>query len=201
MSYLIQILSSVSLISLIILISRKIPILMQLPRQPEVTAPHQTIWQWLVKLKLSEYFILLINLLEKGLRKIRVVFLRVDNLFIQLIQKTREKSQVLNIRYEAWIKQLTTRKVRVRHEEEKEKTLLVRDLRAEEEILIRAIAKNPRDIASYRKLGDLYIEQKNYSDAREAFNRILKINPVDEEAMVRLEEIAKINSAADDRME
>jgi len=189
MAYILQILILIGFVGALTIVIRKVPVLMKLPKHPEVVAPHQTIFQWLIHLKLSEYFIILANLLEKGLRKLRVIFLRIDNFFIQLIQKTREKSQVLTIRYEAWIKQLTTRKVHVRHEDEREKILPVRDLKAEEEALIKAIANDPKNVTGYKKLGNIYLEQKNYHDALEAFKQALKLNPADEDARRKIEDI------------
>ena len=59
----------------------------------------------------------------------------------------------------------------------------------EEKQCVDLITQNPKDIEAYRTLGFLYLNQKNYSDARACFRQILKINPEDEEVKRKLEEI------------
>ncbi|HFC76946.1 MAG TPA: tetratricopeptide repeat protein [Candidatus Moranbacteria bacterium] len=46
-----------------------------------------------------------------------------------------------------------------------------------ENILIERIAIDPRDIEAYERLGDYYISQKNYKDAKECYRQVLKLNP------------------------
>jgi len=62
-------------------------------------------------------------------------------------------------------------------------------IREKEKECIDAIAENPKDVENYRTLGFLYLNQKNYNDARACFRQILKINPEDEEIERKLEEI------------
>lgn len=59
----------------------------------------------------------------------------------------------------------------------------------EEKKYIDMIADNPKDGSAYRGLGFIYLNQKNYSDARACFRRALKLNPQDEEVKNKLEEI------------
>lgn len=54
---------------------------------------------------------------------------------------------------------------------------------------INKIVKNPRDITSYRKLGDLYLEVKNYTDAIESYKMVLKLKPDDLEIKTKLNNI------------
>jgi len=46
-----------------------------------------------------------------------------------------------------------------------------------EEILIERIAVNPRDIEAYERLGEYYVDIKNYDDAKECFKQVIKLNP------------------------
>jgi Flp pilus assembly protein TadD len=46
-----------------------------------------------------------------------------------------------------------------------------------EKYLIQSIAKNPADPKLYNKLGIIYLEQKNYADAKDAFAEVLKLEP------------------------
>ena len=51
------------------------------------------------------------------------------------------------------------------------------------------IAQNPKNKEAYRALGFIYLSQKNFSDARACFRRVLKLNPEDGEVKNKLEEI------------
>jgi len=46
-----------------------------------------------------------------------------------------------------------------------------------EEALIERIAVNPKDMEAYERLGEYYMETKNYIDAKECFKQVLKLNP------------------------
>ncbi len=71
------------------------------------------------------------------------------------------------------------------------------DLLAKDEFLesekkyIEMISLDPKNINAYRGLGNLYIAQKNYSDAKQTFEYILKLNKLDDEAYAGLGKIAE----------
>lgn len=65
----------------------------------------------------------------------------------------------------------------------------------EEKKYIDLISKNPKDVDAYRALGFIYLEQKNYSNARACFRRVLKKRPEDETVKNKLEEIRGLRSA------
>jgi len=54
---------------------------------------------------------------------------------------------------------------------------------------INKIVKNPKDITAYRKLGDLYMEVKNYKDAIESYKMVVKLKPDDIDTKSKLEDI------------
>ena len=65
----------------------------------------------------------------------------------------------------------------------------------DEKKYIDVIAKNPKDVDAYRALGFIYLEQKNYSNARACFRRVLKKRPEDEGVKKKSEEIRGLRSA------
>lgn len=57
---------------------------------------------------------------------------------------------------------------------------------------INKIVKNPKDVTSYRKLGDLYMEVKNYKDAIESYKMVVKLKPDDIDISNKLENVKKL---------
>ncbi len=58
-----------------------------------------------------------------------------------------------------------------------------------EETLIERIAINPRDIEAYERLGDYYFEQKNFEDARECYEQVLKLSPINYKVQIKLRKL------------
>ncbi len=52
------------------------------------------------------------------------------------------------------------------------------------------IVANSRDIEAYKKLGELYVDMKNYPDALEAFTYVVKLKPSDTLANRRIKDLA-----------
>lgn len=52
------------------------------------------------------------------------------------------------------------------------------------------IVANSKDIEAYKKLGDLYVDIRNYKDALEAFQYVLKLKPNDTLASRRVKDIS-----------
>jgi len=250
------ILTATGLLGVILMIARKVPLLVKLG---DVTsAPSVSLGERfknrLKGIKYSTYRPLTLDWFEKSLRKFRVLILKMDNLFINLIKKSRERSQVWKIRSGAWMEHTrlkkkeklqvleTLDKVQISQElekitkevakdedkalkekiEEKIETLAngngqdvlaeplaeiseanekaaadndaVAPVSEEEKKYIDMIAENPKDGQAYRGLGFIYLNQKNYSDARACFRRALKLNSQDEEVRIKLNEIKGLRS-------
>mgnify|MGYP000097136737 CR=1 FL=1 len=151
--------------------------------------------------------------LEKILRKIRIQFLKLDQKLFFLIKKLREKSDraLKSQGRQEWLDAFKSSKKTVQFiskakksisakrknvKSAVKKTIVGRTLRIvdKEKKYIKAIAKNPKDIGSYRRLGLIYLEQKNYTDAKASFEQILKIDPKDREAKKELKKIEKLMS-------
>ncbi len=61
-----------------------------------------------------------------------------------------------------------------------------------EDVLIRRIAINPRDIEAYERLGDYYLESRNHQDSLECFRQVLKLSPDHYKARLRIRRIEKM---------
>ncbi len=58
-----------------------------------------------------------------------------------------------------------------------------------EEVLIKRIAVNPRDIEAYERLGDYYLERENYEDSLACFKQVLKLSPAHHKAKTRIRKL------------
>lgn len=58
-----------------------------------------------------------------------------------------------------------------------------------EKVYIEIIKQDPKNIEAYSALGNLYLRQKNFSDAKESFKQILKLKPEDREAKFQLSKL------------
>lgn len=69
--------------------------------------------------------------------------------------------------------------------------LAIDEFAAAEKKYIDMISLDPKNINAYRGLGNLYIAQKNYTDAKQTFEHVLKLNKLDDEAYAGLGKIAE----------
>lgn len=65
----------------------------------------------------------------------------------------------------------------------------IREKNQLEEVLIKRIAINPRDIEAYERLGDYYLECTNYNDSLECFKQVLTLSPAHHKAKLRIRKI------------
>lgn len=61
-----------------------------------------------------------------------------------------------------------------------------------EDALIKRIAINPRDIEAYERLGDYYLESKNFQDSLECFKQVLTLSPTHHKARLRIKRLERI---------
>ena len=64
-----------------------------------------------------------------------------------------------------------------------------------EQALIERIALDPRDIEAYERLGDYYMEQKSYNDAKECYKQVLRLSPVHRKGKMRMRQIERVLGA------
>lgn len=144
-------------------------------------------------LKFKEYGNLWLIELEKFLRRLRVVSLKMDRISDSWIKKIRSG----NIsRTTASIVTEKTGAVDVSIPKiQSSLGVTIEDMKKEEQRLIIEIAKNPKDATLYEVLGDLYLKMNNPSDAKESFEAAIELNPNNEELKKKislaLEKMAK----------
>jgi tetratricopeptide (TPR) repeat protein len=61
-----------------------------------------------------------------------------------------------------------------------------------EEVLIKRIAMNPKDIEAYERLGDYYMESGSYQDSIECFKQVLRLSPTHTKARTRIRRLEKM---------
>src|SRR3989344_2242742 len=126
-------------------------------------------------LKLREYGNLWFVELEKLLRRLRVISLKMDRISESWIKKIR-KGNVSRI-----TTQIVTEKTEVVENPvikvQTTPQTTIEDMKREEQKLIIEIAKNPKDSKLYEILGDLYVKMNNLSDAKESFEAAMELNP------------------------
>lgn len=235
------------LAGLLFMVARKVPTLVKLP-PPAVTVPAVSISQRLKHglkgIKYSTYRPLILSGLEKLLRKVRLLILKVDNLFTHWIKSARHRSEIWTVRSKAWIehsRQKSKEKAQVLEKldkveisetlekikqevaadedealkekienisdsetvivipasDEEEESSVQEEMETDEAVTVEPeekkyidlIAQNPKNAEAYRMLGFIYLGQKNYSDARACFRRVLKFTPDDEAIKNKLNEI------------
>lgn len=186
----------VSAIMMAIIIWRKFPYLKKLPVDsaplPErglLAGFFPEVHTYLRKIDVSLYRNLFFKELEKFLRRLRVISLKIDTFTHRLIDKiktnhlkketiehlTPKSDQNGEVAVPVLLKNLSV--------EEKQKK--------EEHDLIIEIAKNPKNAELYKKLANIYILTENFSDAIEALETVLKLDPEDKIAAAKFRAVKK----------
>lgn len=165
---------------------KKLPIDAAVPESRVLEGFLPEVYHFFKKADFGFYRGLFFKELEKFLRRLRVVSLKIDSFTKQLIDKirvngTKKKTQHLTPQ-----------------QEEKEEVVAVSSRmsleekqKAEEHVLIIEIAKNPKNPELYKKLADLYILAENFSDAAEALETALKLDPEDKKTAAKLRAVQK----------
>ncbi len=130
---------------------------------------------------------------EKLLRKMRLLFSKIDRVSDTLIHKVRRVHLESAIRDDASAgqdmialpgadNQTAVIPVKPKHQAKPDADQLKR----REQELIVAIAKDPRNDKLFAELGDLYMEMKSFSDAKETFEAALELAQENEELKKKL---------------
>jgi len=61
-----------------------------------------------------------------------------------------------------------------------------------EKMLINKIAANPKDIKAYKQLGEYYMEIKSWNYAKECFKQIIKLNPGNINARIKIRKLERL---------
>ncbi|KKP93042.1 MAG: hypothetical protein US25_C0030G0013 [Candidatus Moranbacteria bacterium GW2011_GWE1_36_7] len=70
--------------------------------------------------------------------------------------------------------------------------VIIKEKNKLEDVLIKRIAINPKDIEAYERLGDYYLESENLHDSLECFKQVLKLSPVHHKAKMRIRRLERI---------
>lgn len=122
---------------------------------------------------------------EKFLRKLRLLSLKLDTATGHLLHRVRKSvvrhEGILNVEAAARIERVETLNGNGRSKDWKE----------EEQRLIIEIARSPKDVQLYKKLGNIYIKIEEWHDAAESFKKALELNPEDETTRNKLTRLLK----------
>lgn len=132
-----------------------------------------------------ENFVKILAEAEKALRKVRIIFMRLDTLMHDLIRSVRTKTKEQEKILEAEEYQSSDKP------DEAGESDMVADPREEEQRLIMEIAKDPRNAQLYKKLGVNYMRLNEIDDARQSFEKALKLDPEDVLVQNRLRRLLK----------
>ena len=188
----------ISLVGIIVFLVKKAPEVAKLDREDEknkegVAISRKSIWSILRKKNNEEHRDLnhkTLLFLEKTTKKLKVFFLKMENMFtdwgesIRNKRKAREEEHVVRalelIKENKFSKEIEKSEVlentkMEEKEEESEPKIEKKDIL--EKILVERIATNPKDIEAYERLGEYYFEIENWNYAKECFKQVLKLNP------------------------
>ena len=137
-------------------------------------------------IQLKHYREVWLSELEKLLRRLKVLFLKMDRISSSLIKRirrfTEDKHENLQTPPSVTkVKETSGIKTQESVKQETEK-----DMKKEEQRLIIEIAKDPKNSSLYEVLGDLYAKMGNFSDAKESYEAVIGLNPDNEEIKKKL---------------
>lgn len=198
------------------IVYKKISVLANLSEE-EITilSRKKTIVQRIKGIDYKHYWLNFIISLEKFLRRIKIIFLKIENLLTKWISGLRNRSQIMTQKSKEWIrhKEAKRRKdkkdvskeiiVKVNREETidslpelDEDDLPIEELKKpikEEQKWIDLIVENPENITAYKFLGILYWKQHNYSDAKASLEMAVKFGSKDKKVKDILQELKKMD--------
>lgn len=209
-----------SLIGLGIVIYRKIPALANLSEEEMTILDRKKgITQRIREVDYKQHWLNFIIGLEKFLRRVKIVFLKIENLLTKWIGGLRGRSQIMTQKSREWIKQREMKRRKAEESssgqtkgevsikinrvvEEKnepeidEDELPISELKKpiqEEQKWIDLIVEDPKNITAYKFLGLLYWKQHNYPDAKASLEMAVKLGSKDRQVQEVLEELKELN--------
>jgi tetratricopeptide (TPR) repeat protein len=207
-----------SLGGLVAIVYRKIPVLARLSEEEMIILERKRgLTQRLREINYKQHWLNLIIGLEKFLRRVKIIFLKTENLLSRWIERLRRSSQTMTQKSKEWIKQREQRRkitkdlstgqsegipVKIEREEiisqpveEENEEIPIGELDKpikEEQKWIDLIIENPKNITAYKFLGLLYWRQHNYTDAKASLEMAVKFGSKDKKVKEILEELKKM---------
>ncbi len=187
-----------SVVGISVIVYRKMPYLNKLTPEMHPSAREDVVGDFLTdlfpefsegfkSLKLKEYGNLWLIELEKFIRKLRVVSLKMDRISDSWIKKIR-KGHGFRATTSINSEKITTEEIPVLKAKHAPQITL-EEMKREEQRLIIEIAKNPKDSKLYEVLGDLYSRMNNFSDAKESFEAAIELSPSSESLKQKLSKV------------
>ena len=209
-----------SFVGLGFIVYRKIPVLSNLSEE-EITILKRKkgIIQKIKEIDYKHHWLNFIISLEKFLRRLKIVFLKIENMLTKWIGGLRGKSQIMTQKSKDWIRQREIKRreskksssndekkevsIKINKkedesqliEEEDNDELSISELKKpikEEQEWIDLIVENPNNITAYKFLGLLYWKQHNYSDAKSSLEMSVKMGCKDRKVKEILNELKKM---------
>jgi len=207
-----------SFLGLGFIVYRKIPVLSNLSEEEiSILKRKKGIIQRIKEINYKHYWFNIIIALEKFLRRIKIIFLKIENLLTKWIGGLRGKSQVMTQKSKDWIRQREMKhreskksfsdnnkeevSIKINKKEEEENQLIeeedddelsISELKKpikEEQKWIDLIVENPNNITAYKFLGLLYWKQHNYPDAKSSLEMAIKMGCKDRKVNEVLKEL------------
>ena len=148
-----------------------------------------------------------LKMLERMMHKLKLLSLKFHNVSDNLVHSIHEKRQQRkNIKQQEIAEQKKIEEAKaVKQELPQPIRPLIRETATHpiiktreknqlEEVLIKRIAINPKDIEAYERLGDYYLESENYQDSKECFKQVLRLSPVHYKARLKIRKLERFIS-------
>ncbi len=208
-----------SLIGLVIIVFRKVAILANLSEEEIIILSRKKgIAQRMREVNYKQHWLNLMVSLEKFLWRVKIIFLKIENLLGKWINWLRGHSQIMSQKSREWIKQRDIKRNKVEKSlsaktnkevsieinkkkvenqiEQEEDDLPISELEKpikEEQKWINLIIEDPKNITAYKFLGLLYWKQHNYSDAKNSLEMSVKLGSKDKKVKEILKELDKMD--------
>lgn len=204
---------------LVVVVFRKFSVLSVLSEEEiSILERRKGFWQKAKGINFKQHWLNFIVILEKILRRIHILFLKIENILSKWIKNLRVRSQIAAQKSREWILQREMKRRKVgNHPAEVsikiEKRQSTEDLSVkgtstpmpedddsiplselkkpikEEQKWIDLIVENPKNITAYKFLGFLYWKQHNYADAKNSLEMAVKLGSKDKKVREIIEEI------------
>jgi len=197
-----------SFVSLGFIVYRKIPVLFNLSEEEiAILKRKKGIIQRIKEINYKNQWLNFIVSLEKFLRRIKIIFLKIENMLTKWIRGLRGKSQIMTQKSKDWIRQKEIKRRESKKKEvsieinkkedesqimEEDDELSIKELKKpikEEQKWIDLIVENPNNITAYKFLGLLYWKQHNYLDAKSSLEMAVKMGCKDRKINEILKEL------------
>lgn len=154
-------------------------------------------------------------ILEKIMRWLKVVFLKMDNKLSSWSESVRQKRRINKERKIEFPRMEKMEKLEKKDEEvffERRMPRNMSEIRTEievpkrdeveqktnekkdlfEKILIERIAANPKDIEAYERLGEYYMEIESWNYAKECYKQVIKLNPGNSAVKMKMKKLERL---------